>query len=227
MPKILLVEDDQSVAKTIIEWLLIDKYLVEHEPSGDSGYDMLRAYQYDLVILDINLPRMSGIEICREYRNKGGTTPILMLTGRDTIDEKETGLDAGADDYLTKPFHLKELSARVRALLRRPAGLHSEILTCGSLSLDARNHTVTRGGAILHLPRMEFALLEFFMRHPDQVFNPTVLLDRVWTADSDKSPETIRTTIKKLRQKIDEPGCDSILKNVHGVGYKLEPPSGS
>ncbi len=221
MAKILIVEDDPQVASSVKEWLLIEKYLVEHVNTGADGLDMMRAYEYDLVILDINLPKMSGLEVCREYRNKGGKGLILMLTGQNTIDEKESGLDAGADDYLTKPFHLKELSARLRALLRRPSTLNSEILKAGNLVLDSKKHTLSQNGALIHLPRMEFALLEFLMRHQDQIFDPATLIERVWTADSEKSPETIRTTVKKLRQKIDIEGRPSLIQNVHGVGYKL------
>lgn len=221
MPKILIVEDDLQVASSVKDWLLFEKYLVEHVTTGSEALGMMMAYEYDLVILDINLPRLSGLEVCRRYRDGGGACPILMLTGQDAVDDRANGLDAGADDYLTKPFHLKELSARVRALLRRPATLTSNILKAGNLVLDSAKHSLTVDGVAMHLPRMEFALLEFLMRHPDQIFNASTLLERVWTADSEKSAETIRTTIKKLRNKIDTDGTPSLIQNVHGVGYKL------
>ncbi|CAN5575653.1 response regulator transcription factor [soil metagenome] len=221
MPKILIVEDDLQVAGSVRDWLLFEKYLVELVSTGSEALEMIKAYDYDVVILDINLPKLSGLEVCRRYRDGGGSCPILMLTGQDAVDDRANGLDAGADDYLTKPFHLKELSARVRALLRRPGAITTHELTAGNLFLDSVKHAVTLDGVQLHLPRMEFALLEFLMRHQNQVFNPTTLLERVWTADSDKSPETIRTTIKKLRNKIDTEGKPSLIQNVHGVGYKL------
>ncbi|HMO23852.1 MAG TPA: response regulator transcription factor, partial [Candidatus Melainabacteria bacterium] len=176
----------------------------------------------DVIIMDLTLPKMDGIEVCKNFRQQGGETPILILTGRGTVPDKELGFDAGADDYLTKPFHLKELSARIRALLRRPKDFAGEVLKAGNISLDIGSHTVTKEGKDIHLPRMEFALLEFLMRHKGQVFSAEALLDRVWTGDSDKSPETIRTSVKKLRSKIDTKGEPSLIRNVHGVGYKLE-----
>lgn len=221
MPKILIVEDDLQVAVSVKDWLLFEKYLVEHVTTGSQALDMIKAYDYDLVILDINLPMLSGLEVCRRYRDGGGACPILMLTGQDAVDDRANGLDAGADDYLTKPFHLKELSARVRALLRRPGEIVSNVLKAGNLVLDSTKHSLIINGEQVHLPRMEFALLEFLMRHQDQIFSASTLLERVWTADSEKSPETIRTTIKKLRNKIDTDGVPSLIQNVHGVGYKL------
>jgi len=223
MAKILIVEDDVHVGNTVKDWLLFEKHLVENVTTGTDALEMMRAYEYDLIILDLTLPKMSGLEVCREYRNHGGKNLILMLTGRGSVEEKETGLDAGADDYLTKPFHLKELSARVRALLRRPSSLNSDLIKAGTLVLDTSKHTVSQDGVLIHLPRMEFALLEFLMRHQDQIFNAATLLERVWTSDSEKSAETIRTTVKKLRQKIDQEGVPSLIQNVHGVGYKLSP----
>lgn len=221
MPKVLIVEDDLQVAVSVKDWLLFEKYLVEHVTTGSQALDMIKAYDYDLVILDINLPMLSGLEVCRRYRDGGGACPILMLTGQDAVDDRANGLDAGADDYLTKPFHLKELSARVRALLRRPGEIVSNVLKAGNLVLDSTKHSLIINGEQVHLPRMEFALLEFLMRHQDQIFSASTLLERVWTADSEKSPETIRTTIKKLRNKIDSDGVPSLIQNVHGVGYKL------
>ncbi len=221
MAKILIVEDDMQVATTVRDWLLFEKYLVEHVETGTDALEMMRAYEYDLIILDLALPKMNGIEVCTQYRNLGGRAPILMLTGKDTVPEKEIGFDAGGDDYLTKPFHLKELSARVRALLRRPANLNSNTLKAGNLVLDCVKHTVTKNGEPIHLARMEFTFLEFLMRHPDQIFSTDKLLERVWTADSEKSTETIRSTVKKLRNKIDTDGTPSLIQNIHGVGYKL------
>ncbi|HMP53951.1 response regulator [bacterium] len=222
MAKVLLVEDDRNLAGTVREWLEFEHYLVEWVETGTDALDMMKSYKYDVIIMDLTLPKMDGIEVCKNFRQQGGETPILILTGRGTVPDKELGFDAGADDYLTKPFHLKELSARIRALLRRPKDFAGEVLKAGNISLDIGSHTVTKEGKDIHLPRMEFALLEFLMRHKGQVFSAEALLDRVWTADSDKSPETIRTSVKKLRSKIDTKGEPSLIRNVHGVGYKLE-----
>ena len=222
MAKVLLVEDDRNLAGTVREWLEFEHYLVEWVETGTDALDMMKSYKYDVIIMDLTIPKMDGIEVCKAYRQLGGETPILILTGRGTVPDKELGFDAGADDYLTKPFHLKELSARIRALMRRPKDFTGEVLNAGNIALDIGAHTVTKEGKEIHLPRMEFALLEFLMRHQGQVFSAEALLDRVWTADSDKSPETIRTSVKKLRSKIDTKGEPSLIRNVHGVGYKLE-----
>jgi DNA-binding response OmpR family regulator len=221
MAKILVVEDDRKVATAIVDWLRFEKYAVEFRESGQEALELMRSYFFDLIILDIALPQMSGLEVCRQFRAAGGTSRILMLTGKDTIAEKETGLDAGADDYLTKPFHFKELSARIRALMRRPVAMNDDTLRAGNIALNTVSHVVTRNDEILHLAPIEFAFLEHLMRYPDQVFSNEILLERVWTSDSPKSSEGIRTTVKKLRDKIDEEGKPSIIQNVRGIGYKL------
>ncbi len=224
MTKILLVEDDQNLLTTIKEWLEFEHHIVEAVDNGLSGLELLGSYKYDLIILDWELPKLSGLELCRAFREKGGQAPVLFLTGRGTIPDKEAGFDAGADDYLTKPFHMKELSARVKALLRRPAAFVDQVLKAGNLVLDRSTYQVTRSGEEVYLARMEFALLEFFMRHPNKVFSPEAILERVWSAESDRSPETLRTCLKKLRNKIDTQGQPSMIKNLHGVGYKFEAP---
>jgi len=183
---------------------------------------MLKFYQYDVVILDWQLPGMTGIEVIREYRSFGGKTPVLMLTGKSAIPEKEEGFDSGVDDYLTKPFHMKELSARLRALLRRPDTLVSEALQIGALKMDRRTHVVLLDGKEVDLKPTEYALLEFLMRHPGQVFAPEALLDRVWSSQSDASVDALTTCIKRLRKKISSEGQESIIKTIYGVGYKLE-----
>ncbi|HEY9713198.1 MAG TPA: response regulator transcription factor [Chroococcales cyanobacterium] len=224
MAKILLVEDEPDFSILISEWLKNEHHVVELVENGDDAVDRLKFYKFDLVILDWMLPGKSGIEVCKSYRASGGTSPILLLTAKRHVDEKEQGLDAGADDYLTKPFEMKELSARIRALLRRPTGFSGSILQVGSLSLEPTTFKVTRSGEEISLLPKEFALLEFMMRHPNQVFSAEALLDRVWSSDSEASPETIRTYIKRLRKKIDLEGHPSILSTVHGVGYKLDAP---
>lgn len=222
MAKILLVEDDKNVASTVQQWLEHEHYRLEVVEDGVSALELLTSYEYDVVVLDVSLPRMSGFDVCKKYRESGGQARVLMLTGRRTVAEREEGLDLGADDYLTKPFDLKELSARIRALLRRPGAVKGNLLKAGDLILDPTAFKLTRDGKDIHLPKMEFALLEFLMRHPGQVFSSEALLERVWTSDSERSSETIRTCVKKLRDKIDAEGKPSIIKNIHGVGYKLE-----
>ncbi len=225
MAKILIVEDDNELAKTVSDYLRFEHHTVEHAPTGTEGIERLRFYQYDVVILDLNLPGMGGMDVCREYRSIGGNSPILMLTGNDKISSKEEGLDSGADDYLTKPFHMKELSARVRALLRRAGSrLASNVLAIGNVVLDPSGFSVTRNGEEVRLVPKEFALLEFLMRHPNVVFSPEALISRVWTAGEESSPDIIRTHIKNLRKKLDIPDENSIIHTVHGVGYKVSEP---
>jgi DNA-binding response OmpR family regulator len=222
MAKLLVVEDDAELCGMIEDWLTHEHYQVEATGNGRDALEKLTFYEFDLILLDWELPETSGLEICTVFRQRGGTTPILMLTGKKTIDDKELGLNSGADDYLTKPFHMKELSARVRAILRRSSNQLSNVLKAGDLSLDPISFRVMRGADEIQLQKREFALLEFFMRNQSRVFSPDALLERVWASESDATAEAIRTCLKRLRQKIDEPGKDSVIKTVHGVGYKLE-----
>lgn len=222
MAKILVVEDDATLQDNLRDWLTFEHHIVETASNGGDGLELLRFYKYDLVILDWQLPNMDGIEVCRQFRSLGGSTPVLMLTGKDSIADKEAGLDAGADDYLTKPFHTKELSARVRALLRRPSLFTATLLQVGLLELDPTAHTVRLGGAAIKLIPKEFALLEFLMRHPDQVFSAEILLDHIWESESNASIDTLRTYMKTLRRKITPDGGECPITTVHGLGYKLE-----
>jgi OmpR-family two-component system manganese-sensing response regulator len=222
MPKVLIVEDDVALQRMISDWLTLEHYNLETALDGNDAIEMLRVYQYDLVILDWQLPGISGIEVIRAFRSAGGKTPVLMLTGKSAIPEKEEGFDSGVDDYLTKPFHMKELSARLRALLRRPNTLVNETLQIGDLKMDRRMHVVLLGEKEVDLKPTEYALLEFFMRHQGQVFSPEVLLDRVWSSQSDATVDALTTCIKRLRKKITPEGQEPIVKTIYGVGYKLE-----
>lgn len=224
MAKILIVEDDRQLSGLIVDWLTGEGHLPEPVYKGKDGLERLQFYKYDAVILDWELPELSGPEICQTYRNSGGETPILMLTGKREIEEKEEGLDSGADDYLTKPFHLKELSARLRALLRRPAAVNKTVLTAGDITLSPSSRQVCKGNEELSLQPKEFALLEFLMRHPNQPFSSEAILDRVWASESDAAPDTVRIQIMRLRHKIDVPGKESMIRTVHRVGYMLVPP---
>lgn len=221
MAKIVVVEDDKDLVALIKGILSIERHTVESVHNGHEAITVLQMYPYDLVILDWMLPGKTGTEICQEYRAKGGTAPILMLTSKATIEDKEAGLDSGADDYLTKPFHPKELSARVRALLRRPQTVVNRTLKAGDVEVDSNQVKVTKAGKEIHLLPKEFALLELFMKYPTQVFSAEALLDRVWASDSSASLDTVRTYIKTLRKKVDSNGRPSLIRTVHGVGYSL------
>lgn len=223
MSKILLIEDDRDLCDIICDSLSLNKYLTEVVHSGPEGREKLLFYQYDLIILDWELPGLSGLQICKEFRERGGTTPVIMLTGKKALQEKELGLDAGADDYLTKPFEMRELQARLRALLRRPTGYVDNVLKAGDLELEPGIFRVTRGGCEIRLLPKEFALLEFFMRHKGQSFSAEAVLNRVWPSESEATPESFRTCLKRLRQKIDCDGQPSIIEHVHGLGYRISP----
>lgn len=221
MTKILVVEDDQDLAQMVRSYLLFERYEVENVYDGREGLSRVKTYEYDIIILDLGLPDCSGIEVLKSLREKGSRTPVLILTGKHSVEEKEQGLDAGADDYVTKPFHMKELGARLRALLRRPPPITgSNTLKAANITLDVSKFRVMKDNEVITLVPKEFQLLEFFMRHPNQVFSSEALLNRVWPNNSDSAPQALRTAMKRLRKKIDPDG--ELIKTVHGVGYILE-----
>ncbi len=222
MAKILIVEDDINLCNQVVAWLANEMHTVEAVHDGKEGSQRLRLYDYELAILDWQLPEMSGIEVCRAFRAEGGSIPILMLTGKTTIESKETGLDSGADDYLTKPFHMKELSARIRALLRRPHAISSNVLEVRGLALDTVQKRLKKNGEEIQLSPKEFALIEYFMRHPDQIFSQEALLEKVWSSESDATILSVYTTVKTLRKKIAAKDEPQILSTIHGMGYRLD-----
>lgn len=222
MAKILLVEDDAEVLDAVADTLEAQQHTVERVIDGNEGADRLKFYSYDLVILDWGLPGKTGVEICREYRGRGGTVPILMLTGRKEFDERVQGLDSGADDYLSKPFNMPELMARVRALLRRPAELVPDLLQIQDVQVDLRTHRVSRGGKEVALLAKEIAVLEYLMRHCDQIFSVDDLLDKVWNSESDSTQDAVRQTITRLRKKLDGDSEHSFITTVKGLGYRVE-----
>lgn len=221
MTKILVVEDDRTLATVVESWLKYQHYVVDMAYTGAEGVELLDTYQYDCIVLDWGLPDAQGIDICKKFRARGGRTPVLMLTGKKEIEEKEEGLDSGADDYLTKPFDVKELAARIRALLRRPPTVYNPVLKCGDITLDTTKHAVAKGGEPIKLFPQEFALLECLLRYPDKIFSTEDLIERVWKSEAGASSETVRTSIKRLRKQIDTPDSPSLVENVHGVGYRL------
>jgi DNA-binding response OmpR family regulator len=222
--KILLVEDEPHIAQNIKKGLEIKSYVVDVVYEGQKGLDFALAEDYDVIILDWMLPGMSGQKIAKELRKAGNSTPILMLTAKTTINSRVQGLDSGADDYLGKPFAFKELLARIRALSRRGQKPVQTDLLVGDLTLDPTNYQVKRAGQEIHLSKQEFALLEFLMRHPGQVFSKEDLLEKVWSFDSDILPNTVQVYIGYLRNKIDKPfpKLPALIQTVRGFGYKIE-----
>lgn len=224
MAKILLVEDEPDLAGLIKNWLRSDHHLTEIVDNGNDAWHCLNVYSYDLMILDLQLPGLNGMDVCRKYRMAKGGMPIIMITARDSVDDKEAGLNAGADDYLTKPFHLKELAARVRTLLRRPPIAISNKCSIRDISFDPLNCSVQKSGEEVHLLPKEYRLLEFFFRHPNQVFSAEALFDSVWESDAAGGLDTVRGHIMRLRSKLDTEGEPSIIETVRRIGYKLNAP---
>lgn len=226
MARILIVEDDTALAATVEDWLKFEQHSVSIVSTGTEAFQQLKDAIYDVIILDWELPDMDGPEICKRFRARGGNTPVLMLTARKSIADKVGGFDAGADDYLTKPFHMKELSVRIRALLKRQSGGSPQEpakLQVRNIVLDPESFRVWKDEQEVMLQRKEFQLLEFFMRHPRQVFSAEALLMHVWDPNAEASPDTVRTCLKKLRRKIDDDEETQLIKNVHGVGYRMDP----
>lgn len=221
MAKILIVEDDPGVAATIEDPLELEKHTLDLVADGNLASEYLHQYEYDLIILDVELPGINGFDLARKFRTRGGATPILMLTGKAALEDKMTGFTAGVDDYLTKPFHPKELVVRVRAILKRTTSTLADSIKLRHLTLDMTSKQVWREAEEAKLSPLEFALLHFLLVHPGEVFSPETLLNRVWPSDSERLPDTVRSTIRKLRQKIDLPEKESLIVNVHGSGYKI------
>lgn len=222
--KILIVEDDEFIAETLKLVLFDQHYAVEVATDGQAAWDLVQAFAYDLILLDVILPKLDGISLCRRLRSHGYHMPILLLTGRDSSHDKAAGLDAGADDYMVKPFEQEELVARVRALLRRGDSISSPILERGSLRLDPSTCEVTYGTILLHLTPKEYSLLELFMRNSRRVFSCGAILEHIWSFDKTPGEEAVRTQIKGLRQKLKTAGAPAdLIETVYGIGYRLKP----
>ncbi|MEV5009360.1 response regulator transcription factor [Streptomyces sp. NPDC093064] len=226
--RILIVDDEPAVREALQRSLAFEGYETEVAVDGADALGKAASYQPDLVVLDIQMPRMDGLTAARRIRGAGDTTPILMLTARDTVGDRVTGLDAGADDYLVKPFELDELFARIRALLRRStyaavsgAAQEDEALTFADLRMDLATREVTRGGRQVELTRTEFTLLEMFMAHPRQVLTREQILKAVWGFDFEPSSNSLDVYVMYLRRKTEADGEPRLVHTVRGVGYVL------
>ncbi len=219
--RILVVEDDKKVASFLEQGLREDGYSVDVAHDGAEGEVQARVHDYDLLILDVMLPGKTGIDIVRALREEDTPVPILLLTARDAAEEVVRGLDAGADDYLTKPFRFEVLLARVRALIRRGGAKRSEALRYADLELDRIRHTATRGSRDLRLTAKEFQLLEYFLLRPEEVVRRTHLLEKVWDLSFDPMSNVVDVHVAKLRQKLRANGDPPLIHTVRGVGYVL------
>ena len=222
--RILVVDDDLAVRRSIDRALRLEGYEVVTVGTGREALDAVTASPPDALILDLQLPDLDGLKVCRHLRSSGNDTPVLMLTARQEIDDRVQGLDAGADDYLIKPFALAELLARLRALLRRRFEGEGGLLRVGELSLDLSSREGHRGERSFTLTRIEFDLLEMFLRHPRQVLTREVLLEQVWGFDFDSGTNSLAVYVGYLRRKLEEGGEPRCIHTVRGVGYVLRDP---
>jgi DNA-binding response OmpR family regulator len=220
--KILLVEDDRCLANMLKDMLEEQYYLVDVAVDGEAGLDLATTYEYDLIVMDVMLPKQSGLQVCQRLRAACSQIPILLLTAQGTGEQKVAGLDAGADDYLTKPFNMAELMARIRALLRRSHGDASPVLEWRGLRLDPATTMVTGNDRLLPLTAKEYELVELFLRNPKRIFSQGVLIDRLWAAENIPTENAVRAHIKGLRQKFKKVGLNDIIETVIGLGYRLQ-----
>ena len=223
MTKILMVEDDVQISAQVAEVLGRENFLVDVANCAAEARGYFVAASYDLIILDWELPDATGPDICHEMRKSLNNVPVIFLTGRVDISDKERGFASGGDDYLTKPFHMTELLFRVKALLKRTRIVESRTLQVRDITIDLDQHEVIRGGRKIELFPKEYALLEFFMRHPNQIFSADNLLRRIWPTESDSSPETVRVTLMRIRQKLNNPDEKPLIQTLRNIGYRLEP----
>ena len=218
--RVLVVDDEPAVRDSLERALRLDGYEVELARDGGEGLAKVREAAPDALVLDLLMPGMDGLEMCRSLRAAGDRTPVLVLTARDAVADRVAGLDAGADDYLVKPFALEELQARLRALLRRN-GNGTELLSHGDLSMDGSTHEVRRGGRRLELTRTEFELLRLFLEHPRQVLTRTQIFERVWGFDFGRSSNSLEVYVGYLRRKLEAGAEPRLIQTVRGVGYVL------
>lgn len=221
--RILLVEDDIDAASYLVKGLTESGHHVEHAADGERGLELAVSNAFDSMIIDRMLPKLDGLELIEELRRKGNMTPVLILSALDNVDERVTGLKAGGDDYLTKPYQLSELTARLQALTRRAqTGAQGTVLNVGDLTLDLIRHKVTRSGQSINLQPREFRLLEYLMQHTGQVVTRSMLLENVWDYHFDPQTNVIDVQISRLRSKIDKDFDSPLLHTVRGAGYKLQ-----
>lgn len=223
--RLLLVEDEHKMLNFLKQGLEEQRYAVDTADNGEDGLHWGLNFTYDVIVLDIMLPKISGLDVCRELRNQRIVTPILMLTARDTVDDRVIGLDCGADDYLVKPFAFRELLARLRALSRRDSYQKTTNLTLGELTLDTVTHTAKRGDTVIELTTKEYTLLEFLLLHPNQVLSRTVIAEHLWSYDYTPDSNVVDVYIRFLRKKIDEAYDDKYIRTIRGTGYQLVDPT--
>lgn len=222
MAKILLVEDDVQLGTRLKEWFSEEGHLLELAFSGEDAMQLLGSFKYEILLLDWTLPGISGLDICKQYRKSGGRANIIFLTGRGDINDKEEALDHGADDYVTKPFDSRELSARVRSLLRRPYSMLPDELKVRNVVLDLKTRVVSNGIGSVHLMPREMVILEFFMRHRDRVYSSQEIVKALWESDKDITQETVRSWMRNLRTKLESIELVDLIRTIPKTGYVMD-----
>ncbi|HEY9733910.1 MAG TPA: response regulator transcription factor [Drouetiella sp.] len=220
--KILVVDDDHLIATLVADTLTTDGHLVDAAHSAAEAKAYANLGSYDLMVLDWQLPDFTGIQLCEELRAEGISVPIIFLTSRAALEDKRTGYQSGADDYLTKPFEPEELKLKVRAILRRPRNIEATQLRVRDLVMNLDTRQLFKNSVEVHLLPKEYALLEFFMRHPNKVFSSDALLQRVWSTDSTAAPDTVKVTIMRIRQKLELDSEEPLITTIRGFGYRLD-----
>lgn len=218
--RILVVEDEPDLARQIKQALIEASYAVDTAADGEEGHFLGETEPYDAIVLDLGLPVMDGVSVLEKWRSQGLIMPVLILTARDTWSEKVAGLDAGADDYLTKPFKMEELLARLRALIRRASGVATSDLTCGPVTLNTKNSKVTVDGVAVKLTALEYKLLSYLMHHSDEIISRTVLTEHIYDQDFDRDSNTIEVFVNRIRKKLGV----NIIQTKRGLGYRLAMP---
>ncbi len=217
----MVVEDERRLANVLKKGLIEDGFAVDQSFDGEEGQYLAESEQYDLIILDIMLPKINGLQLCQELRKKNITTPVLLLTAKSTMEDKVAGLDSGADDYITKPFSFIELRSRIHALIRRSHRETSPVLRTANLELDPLKHTAKRGKKTIHLTPKEFAILEFLLRHKGEVVSRTIIVEHVWDYNFDSMSNVVDVFVVSLRKKVDGGFKIKLIQTIHGVGYKV------
>jgi DNA-binding response OmpR family regulator len=220
--KILIVEDDRNLANTLKNSLIAKNYAVDIASDGGEGSFLGKSYEYDIIMLDYSLPKKDGLAVCKEIRNAGKTTPIIFISVIDDLETKVSALNHGADDYLVKPFELEELHARLNALNRRPHNnIQQTTVMVGDITMNLDNHTVKRADVEIYLTRKEFGVLEYLMRHKGTIVSRVLIMEHVWTADSDLFSNTVETHMRNIRKKLQIPGKPDLISNIAGRGYMI------
>ena len=222
MAKLLVVENDAQLANQVVDWLAEQGYQVEKASNGEDALQLLSNFKYDVLLLDWNLPGMSGLELLKRHRQAGGMSLALFITGKGDIDSKEKGLEIGADDYLVKPFDMRELSARLKSIMRRPQFILPDELRVGDVMLNPSLHKLKIGEQEIRLMPKESALLEYLMRHPNRVYSSKDLLDAVWPSEKEATTDTVRSWMRNLRKKLGTAQREDFVKTIPSSGYVIE-----